>query len=95
MQNSLAFALASVQAAANTFSDSTTIEVGTAASAAGRDSGHVTFGLFWVSLALVNGVLAQIKGRSGFAWSINSLLLGPVATFSIGFLDAVPPKGKA
>jgi hypothetical protein len=35
----------------------------------------------WGTLALLNAGLAQSKNRSGFAWFIASLFLGPVATF--------------
>ena len=35
----------------------------------------------WGTLALVNAGLAQGKGRSGSAWFLASLLLGPIATF--------------
>ena len=35
----------------------------------------------WGTLALINAGLAQGKHRSGLAWFLISLLLGPVATF--------------
>ncbi len=35
----------------------------------------------WGTLALVNAGLAQGKNRSGLAWFLLSLLLGPIATF--------------
>jgi len=35
----------------------------------------------WGTLALVNAGLAQGKNRSGLAWFLISLLLGPIATF--------------
>ncbi len=44
----------------------------------------------WGTLALINAGLAQGKGRSGLAWFLWSLLLGPVATFLIVILD--PPR---
>lgn len=34
----------------------------------------------WGTLALINCVLAQGKNRSGLAWLLISLLLGPLAT---------------
>ena len=37
----------------------------------------------WGALALINAGLAQGKGRSGLAWFLISLPLGPVATFLI------------
>lgn len=35
----------------------------------------------WGSLMLINGCLAQGKNRSGLAWLLLSMFLGPVATF--------------
>ncbi len=32
----------------------------------------------WTTLALINGGLAQSKGRAGGIWFLFSLLLGPV-----------------
>ncbi|MBK6436202.1 MAG: hypothetical protein IPF83_10245 [Rhodanobacteraceae bacterium] len=46
----------------------------------------------WGSLSLVNAGLAQGKGRSGLNWWLLSLLLGPVATFLIVFLDPLSKK---
>jgi hypothetical protein len=43
----------------------------------------------WGTLALINAGLAQSKRRSGLAWFLVSLLLGPIATFLIVVLD--PP----
>lgn len=37
----------------------------------------------WGTLALINAGIAQGKGRSGFAWFVISLLLGPVATLLV------------
>jgi hypothetical protein len=46
----------------------------------------------WGTLALINAGLAQGKGRSGLAWFLVSLLLGPLATLLIVALDRqVPP----
>jgi hypothetical protein len=45
----------------------------------------------WGTLSLVNAGLAQAKGRSGLAWWLVSLLLGPVATFLIVVLEPVRP----
>ncbi len=45
----------------------------------------------WGTLALVNAGLAQGKNRSGLAWFLVSLLLGPLATFLIVLLDRAPP----
>jgi hypothetical protein len=41
----------------------------------------------WGTLALLNAGLAQSKKRSGLAWFLISLFLGPVATFLIVVLD--------
>lgn len=41
----------------------------------------------WGTLALVNAGLAQAKHRSGMAWFLVSLLLGPLATLLIVVLD--------
>lgn len=41
----------------------------------------------WGTLALINAGLAQSKRRSGLAWFLVSLLIGPVATFLIVVLD--------
>lgn len=47
----------------------------------------------WGTLALINAGLAQTKDRSGLAWFLGSLLLGPVATFIlVAFCDTVPPS---
>lgn len=43
----------------------------------------------WGTLSLINAGLAQGKGRSGLAWFLVSLLLGPIATFLIVALDRV------
>jgi hypothetical protein len=47
----------------------------------------------WGTLALVNAGLAQGKGRSGLAWFLLSLLLGPLATFLlVAVCDRLPVK---
>ena len=43
----------------------------------------------WFTLSLINAGLAQAKGRSGLAWWLVSLLLGPIATLLIVALDPV------
>ena len=50
------------------------------------------FYLGWGTLMLINAGLAQGKGRSGFLWSIASLVLGPLATLLIVLL---PPERRA
>jgi hypothetical protein len=44
----------------------------------------------WGTLALVNAGLAQGKGRSGAAWFVGSLLVGPFATLLIVLLGRLP-----
>ena len=41
----------------------------------------------WGTLALVNAGLAQAKHRSGLAWFVLSLPLGPLATLLIVLVD--------
>ncbi len=48
------------------------------------------YAIGWGTLALINAGLAQSKNRSGLAWFLVSLLLGPIATFLIVVLE----KGK-
>jgi len=43
----------------------------------------------WGTLSLINAGLAQSKGRSGLAWWLISLLIGPIATFLIVVLPRV------
>lgn len=51
---------------------------------------NVNFAVGWGTLSLINAGLAQGKGRSGLLWWLVSLLLGPIATFLIVILPAVP-----
>ncbi len=44
----------------------------------------------WGTLALINAGLAQTKNRSGLAWFLISMILGPIATFVILFLAKAP-----
>jgi hypothetical protein len=47
----------------------------------------------WGTLALINAGLAQGKNRSGLAWFLWSLLLGPLATLIVvAFLGKEPPE---
>lgn len=50
---------------------------------------HTQFFVGWGTLTLINAGLAQAKGRSGLAWWLLSLFLGPVATFFIVVLPKV------
>jgi hypothetical protein len=45
----------------------------------------------WGTLTLINAGLAQSKNRSGLAWWLISLFLGPIATLLIVLLDRVQP----
>ena len=47
----------------------------------------------WFTLALINAGLAQGKNRSGLAWFLISLLLGPLATFLIVVLERARGAG--
>jgi hypothetical protein len=46
----------------------------------------------WGTLSLINAGLAQSKNRSGLAWFLLSVLLGPIATFLIVFLAPAPVR---
>ncbi len=46
----------------------------------------------WGTLTLINAGLAQSKGRSGLAWWLISIFLGPIATFLIVVLKPVEKK---
>ena len=46
----------------------------------------------WGTLALINGNLAQLKGRRGLAWFVASLVAGPIVTAVLSFVrPAAPP----
>ncbi|MDA7980106.1 MAG: hypothetical protein MPJ50_15170 [Pirellulales bacterium] len=44
----------------------------------------------WGTLMLINAGLAQGKNRSGLAWFLISIFLGPIATLLIVLLDPIP-----
>ncbi len=50
-----------------------------------------TWAAGWGTLTLINAGLAQGKNRSGLAWFLVSIFLGPFATLLIILLDKVPP----
>ena len=52
-----------------------------------------SYAVSWGSLALINGNIAQVKGRNGWAWLAGSLLIGPIATFILLFIDPAPKNG--
>jgi len=45
------------------------------------------YAIGWGTLALINAGLAQAKHRSGLAWFLISLFIGPAATLLIVVLD--------
>jgi hypothetical protein len=49
-----------------------------------------SYAIGWGTLALINAGLAQSKNRSGLAWFLASLLLGPFATFLLVVIEPVP-----
>ncbi len=48
----------------------------------------------WGTLALINAGLAQSKHRSGLIWFLISLLLGPVATLILLFLNDLRDRDR-
>jgi len=50
----------------------------------------------WGTLALINAGLAQGKNRSGLAWFLISLFIGPLATLLLVLVDKLPaaPPGS-
>ena len=53
---------------------------------------HTSYAVGWGVLALINAGLAQSKNRSGFAWWLVSLFIGPLATLIIVLIDPVPKQ---
>ncbi|MDO3388667.1 antitermination protein NusB [Gilvimarinus sp. SDUM040013] len=49
-----------------------------------QSSGYV---VGWGTLTLINAGIAQGKNRSGLAWFLLSILLGPIATLVLVILD--------
>jgi len=49
------------------------------------------YAIGWGTLAMINGGLAQSKNRSGLAWFLISLFLGPIATL---FIIAPEPASR-
>jgi hypothetical protein len=50
---------------------------------------QTSYSVGWLTLSLINAGLAQGKGRSGLAWWLISLLIGPVATLLIVLLPGL------
>jgi hypothetical protein len=48
-----------------------------------------SYAVGWGTLALINAGIAQGKNRSGLAWFLLSLLLGPIATLVLVLLPKV------
>jgi hypothetical protein len=44
---------------------------------------QASYSVGWLTLSLINAGPAQGKGRSGLAWWLLSLLIGPIATLLI------------
>lgn len=49
-----------------------------------------SYAVGWGTLALINAGLAQSKHRSGLAWFLISLLLGPLATLLLVVMEPIP-----
>lgn len=49
-----------------------------------------SYAVGWGSLALINANIAQVKGRSGLAWFLGSLIGGPIATLLLAVIDRTP-----
>jgi hypothetical protein len=56
---------------------------------------HPEYFVGWGTLSLINAGLAQAKGRSGLAWWLVSLFIGPLATFLIVVLSSEPDVPQA
>jgi len=50
---------------------------------------QTTYSVGWLSLSLINAGLAQGKRRSGLAWWLISLFIGPFATLLIVLLPGL------
>jgi hypothetical protein len=50
------------------------------------------YAIGWGTLAMINAGLAQSKKRSGLAWFLASLLLGPIATLFVVLSPPVAPR---
>lgn len=47
--------------------------------------------IFWILCGIATAVVANNKRRSGCAWFILGMLLGPIGLFMIAFLSPVLP----
>jgi hypothetical protein len=54
---------------------------------------HIQVGFGWGTLSLIIAGIAQGKNRSGFAWWLLGLILGPIALVILLFLSKVPDLG--
>lgn len=52
-----------------------------------------SYAVGWGSLALINANIAQVKGRSGLAWFLGSLIGGPIATLLLAVMDRRATSG--
>jgi hypothetical protein len=48
---------------------------------------HNQYFVGWGTLALINAALAQWKNRTGINWFLLSLVLGPLATLILLFVE--------
>ena len=49
------------------------------------------FAVGWGTLAMINGSIAENKGRSPVTWSLLSMVGGPVVTFYLVYFAAPKP----
>lgn len=55
---------------------------------------HDQYAAGWGTLTLINAGLAQGKGRSGLAWFLVSVFLGPIATLLIVLMPSVEQQNR-
>ena len=53
---------------------------------------QASYSVGWFTLSLINAGLAQGKGRSGLAWWLISLLIGPIATLLVVILPGLSER---
>ena len=47
-----------------------------------------SYAVGWFALALINANIAQVKGHSGLAWFLGSVIVGPIATFLLTLTES-------
>lgn len=50
-----------------------------------------SYAVGWFALALINANIAQVKGHSGLAWFLGSVLVGPIATLLLTMVERKTP----